>query len=202
MCQCFSARPMQSLTTMCGWILAILFVPKKSSPISTPWQSDLSGIPFSNRRAYGRLIETPFACQQATIKKLPPIQFIKSGDGVGTEFQVYALTLTSNFGAKAIVYFTRKTGLEIQNIDYRRRPNEVVSSSSDGGITSVQFLVSDRKSGAVRSHVYRSSFSARVSLKRLAPNLISGSIIVVYPDSRRSFVSGAFKADVIDSESS
>jgi hypothetical protein len=177
---------------MCIWMLAILTVPRKVAPAVTSWTSDLSGLPVSKRRAYGRIINSPFLCQDATLKRLKSIQ---SSDLDSEEVQVYALTLSSDGGNSVIIYFTKRANQSIERFEYRRRPTEAQSIGSIPiGITSTQFTALDSKSGQTGSHLYRQSFSARLILGSVSDNRITGSIIVVFPDSRRSFVTGSFKA--------
>lgn len=173
-------------------MLAILVVPREDSPTASTWSSDLSGLPLSKRRAYGRLVNSPFICQDASLKRLKPIP--PSGRE-SEQTEVYALTLTSDDGASVIVYFTRKSTQSIERFDYRRRPTETQTiGSTPRGITSTQFIVTDQKSGQTGSYLYRQSFSARLLLGSQSDSRITGSIIIVFPDSRRSFVTGSFKA--------
>ncbi|MEI7985046.1 MAG: hypothetical protein WCI55_05405 [Armatimonadota bacterium] len=176
-------------------MLAILVIPRKVSPVVSTWHSDLSGLPLSNRRAYGRIVETPFKCTDAFIKRLKPILSVDANGISFGQSDSYALTLTGELGESVIVYFTRRPGQELERIDYRRRPSEVLSKNNiPSGITSVQFLSINPNSGKRTSRVYHGRYSARLFLGSRTADRISGTVITVFPDSRRSFVTGSFKA--------
>ena len=170
---------------MCAWLLAILVDNKSSTAL--PWISDLSGLPYSRRAAYGRIITTSFSYRDASIKRLSALR----------QSQVYALSLMGSNRTTAIVYFTRENGLPIERFEVRHRPNQQTNASVSNEITSVQFLAPDPITGEIASHIYKHSFSARVSLGSIHDSRAIGSIILVFPDSKRSFVSGAFKARLV-----
>jgi hypothetical protein len=174
-------------------MLAILMIPDAKPKASTAWRSDLSGLPLSTRRAYGRLISTPFTCQDASIKQLKPMLLKDTKGLVSKEIPVFALTLTGSEGCAIIAYFTRSTGQLVERFEYRRSPNQASKSSfGAAGITSVQFV--DPTSN---SHIFRDSFSARLFIGSRTSDRVSGSINIVFADPKRSFVSGSFKARLV-----
>jgi hypothetical protein len=186
---------MHDIPIMCGWMLAILVIPRKVTPIISTWRSDLSGLPLSNRRAYGRIVEKTFKCSDASIKRLKPILSVDANGIPFSQSDSYALTLEGESGQIVIVYFTRKPGQGLERVDYRRRPSEILPKKNiPTGITSIQSLSIDPKSGKQVSCVYRSSYSARLVLGSRIDDRITGTIIAIFPDSRRSFVTGSFKA--------
>ena len=159
------------------------------------WHSDFSGLPLSKRRAYGRLIKTTFTCQDATIKKLKPIQFLNQNREVTQEIPMYALTLNGGQGASVVIYFTRKPGQSLERFEYRHHPADRPQKCSGLlGVTTAQFIAPDPKSGQPQSRMYRENFSTRLVLGSPMGDRLTGSIIMVFPDSSRSFVSGSFKA--------
>ena len=176
-------------------MLAILVIPRKVSPVISRWHSDFSGLPLSNRRAYGRIVEVPFKCTDAFIKRLKPILSVDANGIPFGQSDSYALTLTGESGESVIVYFTRRPGQGLEGIDYRRRPSEVLAMNNiPTGITSVQYMSIDPKTGKQSSRVDRGRYSARLFLGSRIDDRIAGTIIIVFPDSRRSFVTGSFKA--------
>lgn len=178
---------------MCGWMLAILVIPDAKPKASTAWRSDLSGLPLSTRRAYGRLISTPFTCQDASIKQLKPMVLKDTNGLISKEIPVYALTLTDSDGWSIIAYFTRGNGQLVERFEYRRSPSQTSSMNYGAtGITSVQFV-----DPASNSHIYRGAFSARLFIGSRTSDRVSGSINIVFPDQKRSFVAGSFKARLV-----
>ena len=205
-CQRFSARLVHPYSNMCGWLMAIYFSsmahPKpKSKAVHTTHSfllSDFSGTPLSKRRAYGRIISTPFYCQEATIKRLKPIQTKTASRQVSNDIQLFALTLKSGDGDSSIVYFTRESNQLAERFEYRHRPYQTRKTGSIPiGITSVQFIAPNPKTGNRESHVYIEAFSTRLFIGSTHNNQVSGSLVVVFPDSKRSFVSGSFKARLV-----
>lgn len=184
---------------MCGSILAILVIPGKTTHIASRWHSDLSGIPITKRRAYGRILQTPFVCQDATIKPLKPIPTLASNGSTIDQAQLFALTIYGDRGTSAIVYFTMKPSQAIDRLDYRRKPSDQFKKGSvPSGITSIQFTGPDPKTDRLVTHTYKQSFSARVALSSGNDSRLTGSLIIVFPDSQRSFVSGSFKARLVE----
>jgi hypothetical protein len=181
---------------MCGWMLALLVIPEKTTTVSSTWHSDLSGLPYSKKRAYGTVLKVPFLCEDATVKRLKPITFLDAHGAVTESLDVFALTLSDRHSS-ATVYFTRKPGDSLDRLDYRHRPADAVKKNMTG-ITSIQFTAPDPKSELVTPHVYRDGFSARLSLSSRNDGRLTGSIIAVFPDSQRSFVIGSFKARIQD----
>jgi hypothetical protein len=183
---------------MCGWMLAILVVPKGVHTVNSTWLADFSTLPLSRRRAYGRIQTTPFQCHDATLKRLPAVRFRDANHQISKELELYALTLTSQDGIRAIVYFTLSAGQSLQRLEYRHRPTDRTSKGSVPiGITSAQFIAPNSNSGEPDSHVYRDSLSARLFLGSTKDNRISGMVVAVFPDSHRSFISGSFKARLV-----
>ena len=183
-------------------MLALLVTKPPSSssvkPVGSIWRSDLSGLPISMRRAYGRVQTTSFTCQDASIKRLKPIQMFDSGHRLVDEVQVYALMLTNGNGIQVIVYFTRENRQGLEGFQYRHRPTDKrMIGQKPTGITSVQFIAPDQSTDEMKSHVFRDSFSTRLFLGRVREGRITGSLTTVFPDSRRSFISGAFKARLV-----
>ena len=193
-CRWFSARGLQVSRLMCGLLSAILIDSRPSTTVISTWHSDLSGLPLSKRRAYGRVISAQFLCRDATIKCLKPIYNHRSTN----PSKVYALTLTGSEGTQVIVYFARKIDQTLERFEYRHRPTDHPKKGSiPVGVTSVQFITYDPKSGQMQSHIYRDAYSARLFIGGANKNRVIGSIVTVFPDSHRSFVSGSFKARVV-----
>lgn len=181
---------------MCAWLLVFLADNKLVN--TSPWTSDLSGLPLSNRRAYGRIVSSPFQFRDATLKRLHSLQTKDSSGHIIGEKPLYALTLTSTNGSSATVYFTRETGLLMERFEVRHRPNEKSTKRSvPTGITSIQFIAPDPKTEEMTPHVYHERFSTRLNFGGFRDGRATGSIVMVFPDSKRSFVSGAFKARLV-----
>ena len=178
-------------------MLAILVSPGTVHTVNSARLSDFSALPLSKRRAYGRIQATPFLCQDASIKRLQPIQFRDANHQISKEIQLYALTLTGQDGIRAIVYFTRPTGQSLQRLEYRHRPTDLRTSGIPIGITSTQFVAPNAKSGESESHMYKGAFSARLFLGASKTDRLSGMLVAVFPDSHRSFITGSFKARLV-----
>ena len=181
-------------------MLAVLVVPKTVHTVNSIWHPDFSSLPLSKRRAYGRIQDSLFQCQDACIKCLQPIQFRDSNHQVSKEIQLYALTLTGQDGVRAIVYFTRPTGQSLQRLEYRHRPTDLRTKGVPIGITSAQFIAPNPKSGEPDSHMFKEAFSARLFLGSTKDDRISGMLVAVFPDSHRSFITGSFKARLVGIE--
>lgn len=165
--------------------------------------SDFSGIPLSSRRAYGRILATPFQCQRASIKKLNVIQSKDAKGNVRSEVRLYVLTLSDTTGDSALIYFTQSSTKSIQSYDSRVRPTLRESKEFKDalirnggvpfGITSIQYI--SHETG--KPVMFREKFSGRLALGKKSDGKLGGSLIIVFPDAKRSFISGAFKADLV-----
>lgn len=168
--------------------------------------ADLSGVPLSSKRAYGRLIDRPFQLSQAKLKKLGQISAKNRRGAVTDVAQVWALSLEGGGGQGFVLYFTAEIGEEITKLAYRRPPvlrstpeyRKVMFTFGDQvrsvpiGVTSAQMLFLNPKSGKVESKVYRDMFTARLLLQRGKSDMM-GQVLLLMPDQKKSFVYGAFK---------
>jgi hypothetical protein len=184
-----------------GWVLA-------SFASLTTYAADFSGVPITGKRAYGRVRDTSMIISRAVIKKLGKVESKDARGKVNGSAQIYALSLTARDGSGFIAYFTVPDDLSIYNVNYRRRPNltgtheyrenmRMRNSKVPLGITSAQMLFWHPNKREMQSKVFRSLFSARLVLGSLTPSGITGQMILVMPDMRKSFVSGAFKAQLV-----
>ncbi len=122
---------------------------------------------------------------------------------VRAEVRLYVLTLTDSTGDSALVYFTQGSTKRIQDYDSRVRPTLRSSKEYKDalirnggvplGITSVQYI--SHENG--KPVMFREKFSGRLALGKKSDGRLSGSLIIVFPDAKRSFISGAFKAELV-----
>lgn len=146
---------------------------------------------------------TTFQCQRATLKKLNLIQSKDAKGNVRNEVRLYVLSLTDTTGDSALIYFTQGSTKSIQDYDSRVRPTLRTSKEFKDalirnggvplGITSIQYI--SHETG--KPVMFREKFSGRLALGKKSEGRLNGSLIIVFPDARRSFISGAFKADLV-----
>jgi hypothetical protein len=175
--------------TMCGWMLAKMVMSRPTTHVEYRWQSDFSRLPFPKRRAYGRIVNDTFQCNSGSIRRLKSSSIA----------DLYALSLKDDRGALIIVYFTRLVGDPLERFEYRHRPSEIRKRGEVPiGITSIQYSLGANSQSGTQYKVFQEAFSARLFLGSTSSKTVTGSIVAVFPDQQRSFVSGSFKARLID----
>jgi hypothetical protein len=187
-----------------GWIAWVTFL---TLPLCAH-SADFSAVPISGKRAYGRVRDTSMIIQSASLKRLNVIESKDSQGNVNGRAQVYGLSLLARDGTGFVLYFTTPTDSSLMNLNYRRRPNLAGTPEYRAnllmnayripmGLTSSQLLFRVPEKSIVQSKVFRNLFSARLVLGLRNGNEIPGQIILVTPDLRKSFIVGAFKAQLV-----
>ena len=180
----------------------VSFLVIHSSLVPANRRGDFSGAPISKKRAYGRVGGEIFLYEESTLKRVGRTISKAKGRVVGNA-EVYVLSLrVGEPGAPSqavTLSFSVPAGTPLTGLILRRRTSAPIEIR-DGiklGVIGAQLQWLPPGKARLISATYRNKFSARIELESKVGNMMKGQVIVVTPDEKRSYIAGAFKAELV-----
>jgi uncharacterized membrane protein YjgN (DUF898 family)/Tfp pilus assembly protein PilF len=139
------------------------------------WRRDLTGAEIPEDSAEGMINGESFAVDEADIQN--GVLSLRQGSDVPAEWEfVVSLSLKKGESAEGKTY--------------------TVSSSAGSGVPRVQMKWLDEETQAVKTETFTKGYAMRLEFEKLEQGRLSGKIYLCVPDEAKSYVAGAFTAEM------